>query len=405
MDKIFDFDAELTDLNNSIADASHHQNDTMAEIQRSAEEIDELYKRLKNVPGIMRVLEEDEITNLDSALESLLPLNFKSKSSITLPDITVAVLAGFVAAVIDIVFVGTPEVVRIYKGGENFDGSIFTTLLRKIGANEDKGSILKWLSEKCKVPYDLSAMKDTVQPNNHRLRNPGHDPLIGLLFAVVDILMGTATLIDNKGGVKVVIRDDNYPPEEKLFAVVYYIGHLISDICTSRGLPIPGFFLTQFFTKGKYGPNKESIAKIVENMYKDGYDLRHLLSMTSPVMVKDFIVSIYYYIFYHHNSEIVDSIANREIAKNKYIAHKFKLIAISDAIACSGNIVKFFLSGTAGNITAFNLSEWISLIKNGAISLKYDFRDKTVETAIYNRTTIDDNWKKLSDNCEKLINE
>ncbi len=73
-------------------------------------------------------------------------------------------------------------------------------------------------------------------------------------------------------------------------SVFYYIGHIVSDMFTSRGIPVPGFFLTQFFTNG--GADN-SIARIAEKMYLDGYDLRHFASMSAPIVVKDIILHLY----------------------------------------------------------------------------------------------------------------
>ncbi len=404
MNKIFDFDKDLNNLNGKSLDSLGMEENISDSIDETTKELNELYQQIKNFSGVMKLIEKDDIDYVNEELEKILPLEYKNKTDISSMDIIVSVIAGFIASVIDIVFVGTPEVVKIYKGGENFDGSIFTKLLRDLGKNEEITPVLKWFSDKCKVPYDVSALKDVVIPDNHRLRNPGHDPLFGLMFAIVDIFMGTATLIDNNGALRVIVREGNYPITEKLFSVIYYVGHLISDVFTSRGLPIPGFFLTQFFVDNKFAPEYDSIAKIAESMYKDGYDLRHLVSMSTPVMIKDLIITIYYYLCYSEKWENIDSIANREISHNKYVIHKKKLILISDAIACSANIVKIFLESTGGNVTALNLPEWISFAKNGMITLKYVLRDKTVEKVIFNRDVIDENWDKLFRNSIKIQN-
>lgn len=55
------------------------------------------------------------------------------------------------------------------------------------------------------------------------MRNPGHDPMFGLLFAVADIILGTATVIDNDGKLRVIVRSKDYPPQEKNLSVIYYL--------------------------------------------------------------------------------------------------------------------------------------------------------------------------------------
>ena len=76
----------------------------------------------------------------------------------TTTEYIASALAGTLSVIIDVLLVGTPEVVKIYRGGERFDGSTLTELIRKIKPADgtETGQILKWLSDKCKVPYDIS---------------------------------------------------------------------------------------------------------------------------------------------------------------------------------------------------------------------------------------------------------
>ena len=77
------------------------------------------------------------------------------------------------------------------------------------------------------MPYDLSCIKGTVNPNNHRLRGLGHDPYLGLFFAVADIIMGTTTCIDNDGALRII---PNYAASasEKILSVFYYLGQIVA---------------------------------------------------------------------------------------------------------------------------------------------------------------------------------
>ena len=59
------------------------------------------------------------------------------------------------------------------------------------------------------------------------------------------------------------------------------------------------------------------------------------------------------------------------------------------------HVVKFFIPPTMGNVTALNLTEWCSLLKNTIYELKYQLRDKSVEKAMYNRGVISQNWMTL----------
>lgn len=394
-DKIISFDSQLSELDAPIDTLSIETDRAEESINDTSKEINEVLEILNTIPGALRPVpdpvEIPEIKHLNVVLGELSDKELSGTVSLSGLDTIVSIIAGVIASIIDIVFVGTPEVVKVYKKGENFDGSILTALFRKIGSGDNKLSeIFKWLSDKCKVPYDISAMKDVVAPDNHRLRNFAHDPLVGLLFAVADIILGTATVIDNDGRIRILVNNKNQSPIQKYLAVVYYLGHLLSDVCTARGLPIPGFFLTQFFAG-----NKDSIARVAEAMYKDGYDVRHLASMSTPVIIKNLIINGYLRLTQSEQTES-SSIAMKEIQENKRIAYKYKLRLVSDAVCCGGNVLKFFIPPTSGNMTALNLPEWAGLLTDTIITLKYQLREKNVEQVIRNREIINDNWIKLA---------
>ena len=399
MDKVISFEKELSSLGDEIKDTSSKADAVEEQLSETSDLIEEIFSELNTIPGALTIregyldLKDEDVEPINILLKDLSDPKLKGDFKLSALDTIVAITAGVIASVIDIIFVGTPEVVKIYKGGENFDGSLLTKELRKIGNGDDKLSgMLEWLSDKCKVPYDVSVEPGVVIPDNHRLRNPGHDPLFGLLFAVADILLGTATLIDNDGNIRILIRDKSYPPEEKLLSVLFYLGHLLSDVCTARGLPIPGFFATQFFTNGE---SDRSIAKVAEQMYKDGYDLRHLASMSTPVVVKNLITDTYLNLAIKDPGDSFELIAEKEIREHKQTAYKYRLRLVSDAVSCGGNALKFFLPPTTGNMTALNLPEWASLIKDTIAEMKYQLRDKSVEEAIFNREIISDNWQML----------
>lgn len=400
-DKILSFDDEFSELSKKIHALQSRVEYAGGNIQETDDLLSELKKEMQTISGMIYVVEGEKnkkgmamVDSLDSTINDLSHIQLAGDIKISSSDVIVSVIAGLVATIIDIIFVGTPEVVKIYKGGENFDGSRLTAVLRSVGNGDDKLSqMFHWLSTKCTVPYDISLKQNVVIPNNHRLRSFGHDPFIGLLFAVADILLGTATLVDDTGHIQIIKSDKDYPPIQKYIAVVYYLGHLLSDVCTSRGLPIPGFITTQFFAGGN-----NSIAKIAEAMYKDGYDLRHLVSMTTPVFVKNVITDAYFNMYVKDQGRTIETIAEKQIRENRDGIYKYKLRLMSDGVCCGGNVLKFFIPPTSGNITALNIAEWSSLIKDAIINLKYQFRDKSAEQVLASREIINDNWVKLLHN-------
>lgn len=338
-----------------------------------------------------------ELMDLNRYLEQRVPdkspANVKPFPGLTTEEIIFSAVAGLIATAIDVIFVGTPEIVKVYKGGEHFDGSIFTDLIRKIGAGpEGKGwPILQWLSDHCKVPYDISARKGVVIPNNHRLRSLAHDPFFGLLFAVADIIMGTTTCIDNEGHLRILINSRPVPMSEKILSVFFYIGHILSDLFTARGIPIPGFFLTQFFTAGG---SDGSLARTAERMYLDGYDMRHLASMAVPVFIMGLMIDAYLS-FEDEPGACFSPVAEREYGELARRVKRARMIFLSDAVAAGGNAVKFFAPPNCGNPCGLNAAQWFALVRSSIRMIRIEAEDRSAETLIVQRREINRTWARL----------
>ena len=212
-----------------------------------------------------------------------------------------------------------------------------------------------------------------------------------MLFAIADIILGTTTCINNKGILTLLVNEKDTLITTKYLSVIYYLGHIISDINTSRGIPVPGFFLTQFFTNEV---SDSTIAKIAEDMYINGYDLRHLASMSTPVYIKDMIIELYLKLN-NLNSEVITSIADREKIELDKFLKKQKMLFITNLISTTGNTVKFLAPPSCGNPNSINMVQWIELIKNSITMVSAYTRDTTTEEVMLNRKNIDCIWGDL----------
>ena len=304
-------------------------------------------------------------------------------------DYIVCTVIGFSATLIDIFLVGTPKRIKLPGGKEVVEGSALTGIFRKLGQNEN-GIIHKFytfLEDICKVPYDVVDMKNDIMPKNHRLKSPGHDPLYGLIFAIFDFVFGTGTMINN--GVIKIYQVGSQSISKKLLTVFYYLGHLISDILTPMGLPIPGGFLTQIL---ELDINDTTLAKIFEKMYINGYDLRHFVSMTSSVAFQKLALNLY---LNHNKTQIehndLKSITEAERIQEK--AKKQKMLFITSSVAATGNAVKFLIGGKTPE--AINLPQWIDIVMQSIKMIKAATRNMTYERLAINRKTIDAMWQEL----------
>lgn len=408
--KIINFDDVTEPLDREIHSAESDLSQLESEQENERQELLKLQERLESLAEntCMQLLEPDAIGVEVEANYDALSLEidqqiieyagkeefeFRKLPKLTPMDTTISILAGLLSVLIDVVFVGTPEVVKTWKEGEKLEGSILTEKLRQIGKNNDSiaTKVLSWLSDKCTVPYDISAKSGVVTPNNHRLRSLSHDPLLGLFFAVVDIWLGTTIAIDDAGVLRIINNPKEQAKAQKFLPVIYYFGHIISDFHTARGIPVPGFFLTQFFAGGD---SNSTIARIAEGMYKDGYDLRHLASMSVPVGVKNMLINLYLELIRKDQPQIM-GIAEREKFELDHKLKKYKMKFYADAIATSGNLVKFISPPDSGNPNAINVVQWMSLVKNGAAMLAAVGRDTSAEEVMYNRQQIDRKWEEL----------
>ena len=308
-------------------------------------------------------------------------------------EYAVSVFSGFTAALIDLLLVGTPEVVKLSRGEERFDGSVLTAALRTIGTSADGrlAPALQWLSNACKVPYDRSAQKGVLTPNNHRLRSFAHDPFLGLFFAVADIWCGTTTCIDNDGRLRVIASAPKASGAEQLLAVFYYLGHILSDLCTARGVPVPGFCLTQFFTAGA---EDRSLAGIAEEMYRDGYDLRHLASAAVPVAVQGLLIDAYLALTRGEEERFCPA-AERERRDIARRLKREKMIFVCRAAASGGNLAKFLMPPSCGNPCALNMAQWLALAQSSCAMACAGLRERTAEAVMDNREAINQNWSVL----------
>lgn len=120
-------------------------------------------------------------------------------------DYAIAVGAGMLGALIDILLVGLPE---YHVSGGN-EGKPLSEWIRKYFEDKYPDGVSKVLAKNAKVPYDApndnfhgAFLKEKVEglnPNFHRLLSLGHDPLIGFVVGVADIMNGNMTTIDKTG--------------------------------------------------------------------------------------------------------------------------------------------------------------------------------------------------------------
>lgn len=247
-------------------------------------------------------------------------------------DYLVVFLAGFVATLLDIFLVRIPTD-RAFLGKMQ-QGSPMTEWIKENtkSVHED---YLKVFEKAAKVPYDASIgdAVDGLRPKVHRLMSPGHDPILGFIFGVIDIMDGTGTYIDKNGDVLRVPTSMN--PERLITAFLKVFLHLLSDMFTSAGIQPPFFTLLQLVKANSpftLGPSGERVAwtDVARYMYANGYDMRHFATMGIVPASVEMIIRGWWL------CQSFESGEKPELVKAKLTT----MLLLGHAIATSGNLLK-----------------------------------------------------------------
>lgn len=405
-----DFDKDKEQLEQTYSELEKNKGELAEKQLENSQRLDDLLNKVNAIRENLG-LEHLEYNNdtatsdLDMYIENIFPFNDKkniSDNSMKMQpmDYIVASLSGGLAAVIDIFLVKIPKDTIIVRNGERLlqEGGYLTEILRSIGLDEN-GKASQWittLENHFKVPYDKSVDPDIIglNPRSHRLHSLAHDPSVaGLIWGIKDIVSGTFSCIDKNGCL--VVEKVTEAGFEKLFtAPILWLGHLLSDVFTKMGIPIPGWSYLQLLQFGSLGEKQRTIAEVARYMYLEGYDLRHLVSMTTTNAVIELIVRLYYHLVCKKRPDDFSLTAEKENVevKNKIKLHNMLFVAYS--VASCGNIAK--LCVYQGNPTAFNLPLWLGMIKESVTQVVIANRNtKCYEEAITNRLIMDDNFNQL----------
>lgn len=287
-------------------------------------------------------------------------------------DVSIVALSALVGAAVDILLVGIPE-----KTPDGLKAGVLSDYIRDYFDKRFPEDEMKKLanSTESKVPFDAQDNRHTtirvegLSAYYHRLLQLGHDPVLGFVFGVADILTGRMTTIDKTGRIVSQVME-NYADrtEADIFAALAkLIAHFKSDVTTSMGLPVPLMSLFNLLQFGSIGEEKQTIAEIVQGMYYEGYDFIHFCSMSIPTMLVEVIVRIGYALKrIKEGFSVKDSIPislNRE--KHPKLA---TMLFMGHSAVTAVNAGKVYFTH---NPMAINYPEWITFAKYSYSHLKW----------------------------------
>lgn len=300
-------------------------------------------------------------------------------------DYIVVGSAGVLAFLTDVFLVAIPKTMTsgVYQGQK---GSIVTEKLRSF---KFPPSVQAWLEMKAKVPYDHTGGGD------HRIDTFGHDPVIGFIMGVLDIIRGGATTI--KGGSILFESGLADPVMNPLTALVTQLLHMLSDVATSKGLPVPFASIIRALKIGSFtgpGGKTHTLSEMILWMYHNGYDLRHFVTMGITPATIEIILRTYLMIrHYSIHGEVKFLLADNP---------KYRSMLLSaHAVACAGNAGKIALM--QGNPLAINYAEWLAMLRYLIPSLKYWIFDKQRLTMDHMNRINEQGWSELYQSSDELL--
>jgi len=321
-------------------------------------------------------------------------------------DITICAAAGILGAVIDILLVGIPQ-----KTPEGLKGGPLSNYVRDWFNQRFPEEEMEKLanSKVSKVSFDAQDNRHTTEyvtglsAYYHRLLSLGHDPILGLIFGVYDILNGKMTTIDKTGKIVSQVME-NYADrkESDIFAAIAkQIIHFKSDITTSMGLPAPLMALFNLLQFGSIGEEEQTIAEIVQGMYYEGYDFIHFCSKSIPAMIIEVIIRLGYGIKrIKEGNSIKNSIPfslNRE--KHPKLS---TMLFIGHSAATAVNAGKVYFTK---NPMAINYPQWVAFAKYSYKQLKWVLLEKPELRDAYVRGIIAEELNEVYAEIDKSFAE
>ena len=296
-------------------------------------------------------------------------------------DIVAAVAAGVTAAMLDYLVVAVPNKASLTKA------------LRSLSQDSDN-----WLSSLAKVPYDRVAEVDLsgFYPQSHRVQTFGHDPLLGWVYGTMDILRGSLTGVSRDGVVKSLDVGAS-PTSSVAVALALQAMHLVSDIVTPAGLPLPGWTALLTVDKSILG-SEHTVAELSRWMYLRGYDTWHLPALAAPLLGSEAVLRGYLGLRQLLDEEYREELdLERALVNSDRVADlpRYEVMAlIARGIAAAGNAGRFALSGA--NPLTLNFPLWMAFAKSLLASLnRATPASSMVDAAKMNRLILDAGWVSL----------
>lgn len=295
---------------------------------------------------------------------------FAEKVKLSNTELAIAAAAGCLGGIMDMFFVTNlnnlsktnkigfkPESAVKHLSESGAINKFITDLTSKF----HNSSFARRLEMTCKVPFDKVANTGvlSLNANNHRLLTPGHDPILGLFYGTRDIMRGTFTVCDNSAQTFVLTNTKGQQTNLPL-AFLKDIGHLLSDLGSTRSLPFPGLWL-MCQTEGRSPVNDFTWTMLSKGLYMKGFTLDHFIASSVPLFFANvtlYAVELIYGCILKQRGE-PSPLDDPQLFKHRIVLMR----TLAYAIMVAFNITKVAISH--GNLFAANPALYAEFVRNG----------------------------------------
>jgi hypothetical protein len=317
--------------------------------------------------GFRDILSDDDLLKVDSKVNSYIE-SFNKKHQLDGWDYAIGGGVGLFCGILDVLFVQKPlkPTVDFSQQVDGLFNQWSQDAINKLLPPEFSKLLEKQFKiggADARISEDLLFQNvDKFNPVNHRFKALGHDPVLAFFIGALDVMNGTCTIIDN-GSIKVLDTLRGSTGNYSFFeALGMMLGHLASDFNTpsgagNRGMGIPAPLMSLFGGMKGVRIGDQDIADLAEFMYVKGYDARHFVTMSIPVLIGEILIRVLYIVkeMKRNNRGFFD-VFKETLPFN--LSHRFRMILnISYGTMVAINAGKVALTN---NILDANYTMWVA---------------------------------------------
>ena len=322
-------------------------------------------------------------------------------------DYALACACVVISGLIDILLVKTPHEGMIGETTDQlFDKAVIALAgKKKNGEERSIASAIAFFESKAKVTYDQAKTQEITKhladgftetvkhlsTQNHHAKSLSHYPdIFGLISSICNQFTNTSTFLDTgKGRITIINGSDstlelqgNTLPAKIFSGFVNWLFHCISDIAGSSGnrgpgagpgtgLPIPFTEFFQFCNFGKLKNEKgqnQTIATVMVKVYEEGYDLRHGVSTSIPVLINDLLLRAVFMIKQH----FYEDVSWTDLLRKKNEDKLQRMISVGTGALCLLDLSEAAITSWGNWVVFFshlNISAWNRLAIQGVKEL------------------------------------